>query len=239
MLTGLNDAFIIDGKIKDRLIVQDLRSAEIIRPILRGRDIKRYGYTFADKWLIATHNGYEDVPRIDVNDYPAVKNWLDAFKNKLSKRSDKGATLYNLRDCAYWSLFAQPKIIWPRLTRISRQGGETTFPRFALINEPMYTIDSLCIMTGLSLTFLISVLNSVYAAYWFFNNVPILDNGGLQMRQQFIENIPIPKEFLRSTPKGAISDTSLCNAFHFTTVEQTLIAEKVAEKLRVIANVRG
>ena len=124
-------------------------------------------------------------------------------------------------------------------TRISRQGGETTFPRFALINEPMYTIDSLCIMTGLSLTFLISVLNSVYAAYWFFNNVPILDNGGLQMRQQFIENIPIPKEFLRSTPKGAISDTSLCNAFHFTTVEQTLIAEKVAEKLRVIANVRG
>ena len=51
--TGCNDAFIIDGATRERLIAEDPRSAELIRPILRGRDIKRYGYTFADQWIIA------------------------------------------------------------------------------------------------------------------------------------------------------------------------------------------
>ena len=57
ILTGCNDAFIIDEAKKEELIKEDPKSAEIIRPILRGRDIKRYGYDFAGLYLIATHNG--------------------------------------------------------------------------------------------------------------------------------------------------------------------------------------
>ena len=214
VLTGLNEAFILDGKTKDRLIAQDPRSAEILRPILRGRDITR-----------------------NITHYPAVKAWLDTFGDKLRKRTDKGDTPYNLRDCAYWSLFNQPKIVWPRLTRISRRDKGTTFPRFALIEEPIYTMDSLCILIGPALGFLISVLNSVYAAYWFFNNVSILDNGGLQMRQQFIENLPIPKDFATSKPKTAVSDLEIYNAFHLTDEEQMIIANNVAKRLRVIAEI--
>ncbi|MRJ11740.1 hypothetical protein EDL98_11815, partial [Ornithobacterium rhinotracheale] len=60
ILTGYNEAFIINGEKKDELIAQDPKSAEIIRPILRGRDIKRYGYDFADLWLINTHNGIKE-----------------------------------------------------------------------------------------------------------------------------------------------------------------------------------
>ncbi|MGV4459827.1 Eco57I restriction-modification methylase domain-containing protein, partial [Ornithobacterium rhinotracheale] len=60
ILTGYNEAFIINGERKDELIAQDPKSAEIIRPILRGRDIKRYGYDFADLWLINTHNGLKE-----------------------------------------------------------------------------------------------------------------------------------------------------------------------------------
>ncbi|MFA7449155.1 MAG: type II restriction endonuclease, partial [Weeksellaceae bacterium] len=60
ILTGYNEAFIIDGKKKDELIAEDPKSAEIIRPILRGRDIKRYNYDFADLWLINTHNGVKE-----------------------------------------------------------------------------------------------------------------------------------------------------------------------------------
>ena len=60
--TGFNDAFIIDNQTKDALIAQDPRSKEIIKPVLRGRDIQRYRARWADMWLIDTHNGYGGVP---------------------------------------------------------------------------------------------------------------------------------------------------------------------------------
>ena len=112
ILTGCNEAFIIDGATKDALIAQDPKSAEIIRPILRGRDIKRYSYKFADKWLIATHNGTETQKRIDINDYPAVKAHLDSYYAKIAKRDDQGDTPYNLRCCAYWDDFSKQKIVY-------------------------------------------------------------------------------------------------------------------------------
>jgi hypothetical protein len=101
--TGLNEAFIISGEKKNELIAEDPKSAEIIRPILRGRDIKRYGYDFADLWLINTHNGVVNngIPRVDVNNYPAIKNHLDNYFPELQKRYDKGDTPYNLRSCDY------------------------------------------------------------------------------------------------------------------------------------------
>ena len=102
ILTGCNEAFIIDGETKDALIAQDPKSAEIIRPILRGRDIKRYSYDFANKWLIATHNGTPTQERIKIEDYPAVKMHLDSYYAKIAKRDDQGDTPYNLRCCAYW-----------------------------------------------------------------------------------------------------------------------------------------
>ena len=101
--TGFNDAFIINGEKRAELIAQDPKSAEIIRPILRGRDIKRYGYDFADLYLINTHNGVKEkgIKRIHIEDYPAVKAHLDLYYPQLEKRADQGDTPYNLRNCAY------------------------------------------------------------------------------------------------------------------------------------------
>ena len=92
ILTGYNEAFIISGAKKDELIAADPKSAEIIRPILRGRDIKRYGYDFADLWLINTHNGQKEkgILPVNVNDYPAIKAHLDQYYERLAKRADKG-----------------------------------------------------------------------------------------------------------------------------------------------------
>lgn len=82
ILTGCNEAFIISGEKKDELIAADPKSAEIIRPILRGRDIKRYGYDFADLWLIATFPSR----KYNIDDYPAVKKYLLFFgKNRLEQ----------------------------------------------------------------------------------------------------------------------------------------------------------
>ena len=106
--TGFNDAFIISTEKRNEILdncssdEERQRTAELIRPILRGRDIKRYGYDWANLWLINTHNGVKGVmPRVDIMEYPALKAHLDQHWDKISKRADKGDTPYNLRNCAY------------------------------------------------------------------------------------------------------------------------------------------
>lgn len=84
--TGFNEAFIIDGATKDRLIAEDPKSAEIIKPLLRGRDIKRYSYAFADKWLIATFPAL----KLNIDEYPAVKKYLEQFRPGIDQTGDKG-----------------------------------------------------------------------------------------------------------------------------------------------------
>ena len=113
ILTGFNDAFIINSQKRAELIDLDPKSAEIIRPILRGRDIKRFAYNFADLWLINTHNGIKSkkVSPVDINDYPAIKRHLDQYFDKISKRNDKGDTPYNLRNCIYMDEFSKQKIV--------------------------------------------------------------------------------------------------------------------------------
>src|SRR5690606_23752332 len=95
ILTGYNQAFIIDGKKKNELINEDPKSAEIIRPILRGRDIQRYGHDFSDIWLINTHNGIKEkgIKPIDINNYNAIKQHLDQYHKQLENKSDKGDRL--------------------------------------------------------------------------------------------------------------------------------------------------
>ena len=122
--TGCNEAFIISTE-KRKEILDDCqtederkRTAELIRPILRGRDIKRYGYVDNGLFLINTHNGIKNkLPRIDINDYPAVKVHLDQYWDRISTRADKGDTPYNLRNCAYWEDFSKPKIMYSEIVR--------------------------------------------------------------------------------------------------------------------------
>ena len=69
--------------------------------MLRGRDIERYRAKWAGMWLIDTHNGYDGVPHIEIDDYPAIKAYLDDYYEQLANRYYKGRTPYNLRNCAY------------------------------------------------------------------------------------------------------------------------------------------
>ena len=87
ILTGYNDAFIVGGEKRDALIAEDPRSAEIIRPILRGRDIKRYGYSYADLWLISTFPSR----KYDIDHYPAVKAHLLSFGMERLEQTGKKA----------------------------------------------------------------------------------------------------------------------------------------------------
>ena len=236
VLTGYNDAFIISTEKRDEILAnchteeERLRTAELIRPILRGRDIKRYGYDWANLWLINTHNGIKGVkPRIDVNDYPAVKAHLDQYWDKISKRADKGDTPYNLRNCAYLDDFFKPKIVWARLMRISKSEIDS-FPRFSKADAGYFVVDSLCFFTGKGIDKLCTFLNSSLATYYYLKNIAILDNGGMQMRQQYIEEIPCP-------PIESIEDDiSIYNLFGFTREEIDFIINFIEMRKNEILN---
>lgn len=154
VLTGFNEAFIIDGRKKNELIAEDPRSAEIIKPILRGRDIKRYKAEFADLWIINTHNGIKDknIPRIDVlKDYPAVYKHLLCFEEQLKKRQDKGDHWTNLRNCAYIEEFEKEKIVYPETTQKSA---------FLFDNKKYYIEKTAFILLSKSAKYLVTIFNS-------------------------------------------------------------------------------
>ena len=182
--TGYNDAFIIDDSIRDRLITQDPRSAEIIRPLLRGRDIQRYRANWAGRWLITAHNGFGDVPAINIQDYPAIKNHLDQYYDRLATRQDKGTTLYNLRNCAYQGEFFREKLFWIALS----QHG-----RFAYAKQgEMYCVNSAYMLTGAPIKFLCGILNSQLVD-WFMQNTALISGMGVtQWIRSAVEMIPIP-----------------------------------------------
>ena len=192
--TGFNDAFIITTEKRDEILAncqteeERIRTDELIRPILRGRDIKRYGYDWADLWIINTHNGIKGkLPRVDVNEYPAIKAHLDQYWDKISTRADKGDTPYNLRNCAYMEDFYKPKIVWKIIG--NRLG-------FALENKNMILNNACYILTCSDggLEYLEAMLNSnAILWYSFVTNMNKTGVGDMQVGAQNINILPIPK----------------------------------------------
>jgi len=195
ILTGYNDAFIIDKAKKEEILAncqsdeERKKTDELIRPILRGRDIKRYGYDFADLYLINTHNGVKEkgIKRIHIEDYPAVKAHLDWYYPQLEKRADKGDTPYNLRNCAYIEDFYKQKIVWKII------GSNINF----LIDSKGFFYNNaanILVSETVSLLSLIAFLNSkIYE--WYFKKIVFIEveGGGIQMFNTVMEKIPIPQ----------------------------------------------
>jgi tRNA1(Val) A37 N6-methylase TrmN6 len=192
--TGCNEAFIISAEKRTELIAKDAKSAEIIRPILRGRDIKRYGFDWsADLYLIAAHNGYKGEPRIDINKYLAIKDWLDkggvAYNGKiykgyeqLAKREDQGDTPYNLRSCVYMDDFSRPKIIYPNMTK---------YMPFIFDIEGFMTNQKCFIITGENIAFLTAFLNSSLFKFCFRDNFPELQGGTRELSKIFFDKVQV------------------------------------------------
>ena len=189
VLTGYNDAFIISTEKRDEILAncateeERIRTAELIRPILRGRDIKRYAYEWANIWLINTHNGIKGkIERIHIEDYPTIKAHLDQYWDKISRRADKGETPYNLRNCAYLEDFSKPKIVWGNL---NLKASYALVENFAFINAPSPMIVP-------ASKFLLAVLNSKLADYY-IRQLGVTRNGGyFEYKPMFVEKIPIP-----------------------------------------------
>ena len=191
VLTGCNEAFIIDTAKRDEILAncqtedERKRTAELIRPILRGRDIKRYGYVDNGLYLINTHNGVRGrIPRIKIEDYPAVKAHLDKYWDKIEKRADQGDTPYNLRNCAYLEDFFKPKIIYPNMTK---------YMPF-VFDDRMYLTNQKCfIITGKYVAYLTAFFNSSLFKYCFRDSFPELQGGTRELSKIFFDKIPVCK----------------------------------------------
>ena len=173
----------MDTATRDRLIAEDPASEQILKPILRGRDIARYRANWANLWLIDTHNGYGHIPAVDVSDYPAVKAHLDSFLEPLSRRRDKGATPYNLRNCAYHEKFAEEKLVWIELADRGR---------FAYDDTGVFVEATTFMATGEQMTYLCAFLNSKLAHWYLRNMAPTSGMGVSRWKKVYVEGIPIP-----------------------------------------------
>ncbi len=206
--TGSNEAFIIPTEKRDAILknCDDVqkdsmgmsereRTIELIKPILRGRDIKRYRYEWAGEWLINTHNGYTSfshkIPPIDIEKYPAIKAHLDSHWDKISKRDDQGNTPYHLRNCAYIEDFEKEKIVYGEIVQE---------PRFYLDNGEcelgvFYAEATSFILTGEHLHYLLGMLHSQLVTFAFktFYAGGGLGESGYRYKKAFIERLPIPQ----------------------------------------------
>ncbi|WP_304346770.1 TaqI-like C-terminal specificity domain-containing protein [Capnocytophaga leadbetteri] len=187
--TGFNDAFIIDGEKRAELIAQDPKSEEIIRPILRGRDIKRYGYEWNDKYVIIARLE-SDIP----NKYPAICKHLEQFKGK-GKLGDNSTTKVFKRPwwawmqepVSYWEDFSKQKIVYSDISERLN---------FQIIENEIYFNNTIYFITSQTedLTYLLKFLSSNLID-WYYKSLSVqLGEKAIRMFTIYVLNIPIPKK---------------------------------------------
>ncbi|GAA7451682.1 hypothetical protein HpBHB10_02010 [Helicobacter pylori] len=202
ILTGANEAFIITTEKRNAILnackTQEERehTETLIKPILRGKDIKRYSYEWAGEWVINTHNGYTSnlkskISPVDIEKYPAIKAHLDSHFDTIATRSDQGDTPYHLRNCAYLEDFEKEKIVYGEIVQE---------PRFYLDNGEcklgyFYAEATSFILTGEHLRYLLGMLHSKLITFAFktFYAGGGLGESGYRYKKAFIERLPIPK----------------------------------------------
>lgn len=176
--TGFNKAFIISEQVKDELIQKDEKNKLIIKPILKGRDLRKYCYEFSGNWLINTHNGIKSKNILPVNveeEYPSIYQFLYKYQAELERRSDKGFKWTNLRNCTYLEDFNKPKILWGELS---------DSPKFAYDDKGLLAEATLFIMTGEKLKYLLSIMNSKLGE-WYFNQISTTSGMGTNRWEKY------------------------------------------------------
>lgn len=189
ILTGFNDAFYIDGETKKQLIEKDSKSQEIISPLFRGRDIVPWVTANQDIFIINTHNGLKEkgILPIEIEEYQAIKEHLNLYIDKLTKRGDKGDTPYNLRNCAYLEEFSKPKIIYPNMTKYLPFSYDESK---ALANQKCYILTAKD--DTISLKYLTAVFNSKLIKLWIRCICPELGEDRREIGKVYFEKLHVP-----------------------------------------------
>jgi len=207
ILTGFNEAFIIDTDKRNEILAncktedEQKRTEEIIKPILRGRDIGRYYYKWAGLWIIyipwhfplhkntEIQGASEKAEKEFRKNYPSVYSYLLQFKDKLSDRNkDETGVRYEWYALQRWASdyypeFEKEKIVWQRVTKKFS---------FILVPSSFYVLDSMAFMVGKNLPYLLGVLNSKAIDIYIKTYVHLYGDTGFLLANQYVERIPIP-----------------------------------------------
>ena len=176
--TGFNAAFVIDTPTKERLCAEDPKSADLLKPFLEGKDLKRWRAEPRGLWLI-----YIPKNRIDIEAYPAIRDWLLPFKERLEKRATK-QDWFELQQAqeAYVPNFHKPKVIYNRFT---------DKPNFAFVDEPLFTNDA-PYFVNTSEPWLAALMNSKVHWLLLVTGATALRGGFVQLLGRYVEPLPIP-----------------------------------------------
>ena len=237
VLTGCNEAFIIDSTKREEILSncqsdeERERTAELIRPILRGRDIKRYSYEWANLWLIYipwhfpyqfdnTIQGASEIAEAAFKkQYPSVYSHMLQFKEPLSKRNKAETGIryewYAMQrwGANYWEDFSKPKIVWNRIAAVKQ---------FAKVDAYIYIQDSMHFIIGDKLNYICSVLNSKIIQ-WLLSMVIGEAAGGNAGNSDSIWNIPIPFVSLDKS----VSDNYLYERYGLSKEEIAYISSQI------------
>jgi hypothetical protein len=201
--TGLNEAFLIDTPTRDRLVREDPRSAEIIKPYLRGQDIKRWSPEWAGLWMVFARRG------IDIEQYPAIKRHLLTFRDRLEPkpadwsggewpgRKPGSYKWYEVQDSVdYWKLFDAAKIVYQEIQ---------TYPSYARDSTHTLTNNKVFILPN-SDVFLLGLLNSPIAWWVSWRFLPHMINDTLTPLGVLMEEFPIapPTPAIRAEVEPAV-----------------------------------
>ncbi|MBM3625907.1 MAG: hypothetical protein FJX16_11430, partial [Alphaproteobacteria bacterium] len=216
IVTGLNDAFIIDTPTRDRLVKADKRSAELLKPFLRGEDVKRWRVEPQGLWLINTPKG-----KVDIEKYPAIRDWLLPFKPELEKRATK-QEWWELQQAqvAYQPKMEAPKIIYP----IISQG-----PKYSFNIDGAYLNDK-CFM-AFGCYELLAYLNCKLAWFWIFGEASPLRGGQwrLELREQHVSQFPMPTMPERSIKKLVSLGEACTKAAHERYAIQSAVRRRILD----------
>jgi len=180
--TGLNEAFVVDRATRDRLVAEHTSSTQVLKPFLRGRDVKRWRCEPEDLWLIFTRRG------CDIKEYPAILEHLKQFKKQLMPgvpggRKPGSYEWYEIQDnVAYWQEFETTKIAYPDIYE------HQTFAW----DDRGYYLGNTCYFIPTDQKWFVALLNSPLVE-WFYGNIANRIRGGyLRAFSQFMQQVPIP-----------------------------------------------
>ena len=192
VLTGLNEAFIINQDTRDKLIAEDPKSAEIIKPILRGRDIKRYGYEWAGLYMICTFPAL----KLDVDNYPAIKKHFINFgkeqleqsgknlQNGKKSRKKTGNKWFETQDqIAYYPEFEKEKVVWAETDQALNM---------SLVGKGFYLQKTCFMIVGNNLRYIEAVCNSKIIQKHIKNQASQLGEKGFSLTKDSVSKLPIP-----------------------------------------------
>ncbi|MFC1584544.1 DUF6577 family protein [Fibrobacterota bacterium] len=194
ILTGLNEAFVIDRKTRDRLISEDSNSQKLIKNFLRGKDIKRWRVNFREKYLIKIESSEnkqhpwsgkskKEAEKIFLDNYPAIHNWLNQFRKKLIKRCDQGKYFWELRSCQYWNEFEGNKILTPSIS------NKTCY---AIDKDGFFSNDKTNVCVTDDAEYICALLNSKVLWWVIKQTAAERQNGYYEFKPMYVSTLPIP-----------------------------------------------